>query len=30
VCAGRLSLARAQKEIRADWRVPYRRYFGEP
>lgn len=30
VCAGNLTLKQAQKEIRSDWRVPYRRYFGEP
>lgn len=30
VCAGRLTLAAAQKEIRADWRIPFRRYFGNP
>ena len=30
VCAGRITLQRAQQEIRTDWRVPYRRYFGKP
>ena len=30
VCAGRISLKQAQREIAVDWRVPYRRYFGEP
>lgn len=30
VCAGNISLERAQREIILDWRIPYRRYFGEP
>ncbi len=30
VCAGNISLAEARKEIRTDWRVPYKRYFGNP
>lgn len=30
VCSGNLPLAEAQREITQDWRVPYRRYFGEP
>jgi hypothetical protein len=30
VCSGNLSLEHAQNEIRLDWRIPYRRYFGEP
>lgn len=30
VCAGNITLEDAQQEIRTDWRVPYRRYFGEP
>ncbi len=30
VCAGRISLRRAQHEIKTDYRIPYRRYFGEP
>jgi len=30
VCAKNISLARARREIKTDWRVPYRRYFGEP
>jgi hypothetical protein len=30
VCAGRISLERAQREIADDYRVSYRRYFGEP
>ena len=30
VCAGKISLAEARKEIRTDWRVPYKRYFGNP
>jgi hypothetical protein len=30
VCAGAITLEAAQREIAADWRVPYRRYFGEP
>lgn len=30
VCAGNISLAQAQKEIKTDYRIPYRRYFGEP
>lgn len=30
VCSGRLSLSRAQRDIRTDWRIPYKRYFGEP
>ena len=30
VCEHRLSLKKAREEIQADWRVPYRRYFGDP
>lgn len=30
VCAGSITLQDAQSEIARDWRVPYRRYFGEP
>jgi hypothetical protein len=30
VCAKTISLAQARREIKSDWRVPYRRYFGEP
>lgn len=30
VCAGNITLEQAQREITGDWRVPYRRYFGEP
>ena len=30
VCAGHLSLNKARDEIKTDWRVPYRQYFGEP
>jgi hypothetical protein len=30
VCAGRLTLKQAREEIVKDWRVPYRRYYGEP
>jgi hypothetical protein len=30
VCAKTISLKRARDEIKTDWRVPYRRYFGEP
>jgi hypothetical protein len=30
VCTGNLTLEDAQTEIRFDWRIPYRRYFGEP
>lgn len=30
VCAGTITLEQAQDEIRSDYRVPYRRYFGEP
>jgi hypothetical protein len=30
VCAGHLSLEDAQTQIKTDWRVPYRIYFGEP
>ncbi len=30
VCSGAISLSQAQDEIRSDWRVPYRRYFGNP
>lgn len=30
VCAGTMTLEDAQREIAADYRVPYRRYFGEP
>lgn len=30
VCAGRMSLAEAQREIRTDWRGPFVRYFGQP
>jgi hypothetical protein len=29
-CAGRISLEQARDEITTDWRVPYRRYFGNP
>lgn len=30
VCAGNITLEQARKEIRADYRIPYRRYFGNP
>ncbi len=30
VCAGSISIEDAQEEVRSDWRIPYRRYFGEP
>ncbi len=30
VCQGTIALKQAQNEIRTDWRIPYRRYFGEP
>jgi hypothetical protein len=30
VCAGRMSLRKAQQEISRDYRVPYRRFFGDP
>jgi len=30
VCAGRLSLTAARKEISTDWRKPYVQYFGQP
>jgi hypothetical protein len=30
VCAKNISLTKARQEIKTDWRVPYRRYFGEP
>jgi hypothetical protein len=30
VCAGRITLEEARREITTDWRVPYRRYFGDP
>lgn len=30
VCAGTISLKKARHEIKTDWRVPYRRYFGNP
>jgi hypothetical protein len=30
VCAGRISLKQAQREIKTDYRIPYRRYFGRP
>jgi hypothetical protein len=30
VCAGNITLEQAQKEVCEDYRVPYRRYFGEP
>lgn len=30
VCAGHISLKEARDEIKTDWRVPYRKYFGEP
>ena len=29
-CAGRISLRKAQQEIAQDYRIPYRRYFGDP
>lgn len=29
VCAKHITLKTAQKQIRADWRVPYKKYFGE-
>jgi hypothetical protein len=30
VCAKTISLRQARKEIKNDWRVPYKRYFGDP
>ena len=30
LCAGNISLSAAQLEIKTDWRVPYKRYFGSP
>lgn len=30
MCAGRMTLIAAQTAIRSDWRVPYRKFFGEP
>jgi hypothetical protein len=30
VCAGNITLEQARDEIKTDYRVPYRRYFGEP
>ena len=30
VCAGRITLQEAQREISTDWRVSYVRYFGQP
>ena len=30
VCAKNISLTQARREIKTDWRAPYRRYFGEP
>lgn len=30
VCAGHLSLQKARAAIKSDWRVPYKKYFGEP
>jgi hypothetical protein len=30
VCAGRIALEDAQREIATDYRVPYIRYFGKP
>jgi len=30
VCAGRMSLRKAQQEISRDYRIPFRRYFGAP
>lgn len=30
VCAGNISLKRARDEIKTDWRLPYKRYFGDP
>lgn len=30
VCARAISLEQAQREIATDYRIPYRRYFGEP
>jgi hypothetical protein len=30
VCAKRISLQKAREEIVSDWRIPYKRYFGEP
>ncbi len=30
VCAGSILIEDVQEEIRSDWRIPYRRYFGEP
>lgn len=30
VCAGTITLEDAQRKISTDYRIPYRRYFGEP
>lgn len=30
LCAGRIALSRARKEISGDYRIGYRRHFGEP
>lgn len=30
LCAAHISLKKAREEITTDWRVPYKRYFGEP
>jgi hypothetical protein len=30
VCAKTISLSQAREEIKTDWRVPYKRYFGPP
>lgn len=30
VCAGRIPLARAQREIASDWVAAYKKYLGEP
>lgn len=30
VCAGRMSLSEAQREIKTDWRKPYAHFFGQP
>jgi hypothetical protein len=30
VCAKIISLTKARPEIKTDWRIPCRRYFGEP
>ena len=29
VCAGNITIDAAQKEILSDWRIPFKRYFGE-